>query len=514
MFSNPQSEVWDAQWRTDIAAFKPKRTFFNKSLPPQLFKGNDQFLPYKREDLRAPMFETITEFNYRIKKETFDEYKRFIFANDKFHRDAKAFINENICITVPYDNFAVADMLGFVPSFKDIMELWTEPKKLAEKECITYKIIDNNEDVADILSTLIMNSNQQLIDMVRWMYSENIMHPTVQRFMKILTNLAGPTRIIDYKSISVNTLQVCQSVVDILFDSIKSRLEKENLVTLMAFADHITAKVSFNKKTDDDGSIVLNKTLFFHPETFVSIGLITDINYENMRKKSFYFGVKKWKNELIKLLFCEYLSKHDYEPVDVYSILPDGDNTMYAYLPSKIPLKYTNKQCKIVTGPSFYVDSDKIYSVCPISLCCPKSNSGSNDNKYAIILSFDAIGDKVNVRIGNTITIKIKKSTSEMRIKKDGYKGHFGVNERDTNGNYCVEICWSENRIYVNDVCCGIDLSRCPPPENVFFAGKNMNISNVSVEHKIMCRYRDKCNKTKDPEHKKSYYHIKKMNLK
>lgn len=505
MLFNTQNESWDVQWRMDNT-FKPKRTIFVKSLPAQLSNEKPVFLPYHRPDLKAPLFETISEVVARIKLETNPKKDMSFGANKGFMSSAAKIVEERICITVGEDESRMGDVLGYVPSFKCLLELWTNPAQLAKADYIASKPIpESSKVVTNLLSTLIFFSNQQLIDTLRRMYghsTSSMTHPSVQRLMKIFTNVAGPTDIIDFDAVSENTQKVCRNLVGVLCDTIKGKIERDDIAVTLALADRIEAKISLGKKCDSNTTI-LDRALLFHPETFVSIGQIRTLNFEDIRKRSFYVGVNKFERDLEVLLnFREALTKRELKSSSINEIIPSDSDSFYAYLPGKIPSRFAGKLCKGVIGPSFYVNSEECFSVCPIPLNSPAVDS----SKYVIVVTFNASGSVVMVKIDDSLVIRIDKSRSTVKFvdSDKSEKEYPNVKECDK----CrVDICCGISTIVAN----GKSYRKCfdKPPMHLFFAGKDMNISNVCIKYEIMCKFGNKCNKLNDPEHMKSFYHIK-----
>lgn len=504
MFFNSNDNDWSAQWEMNNS-FLPQRTIFKRSLPAQLSRGNASFLDYCRPDLKAPLFEPVSEFVTHCKKDTKELCKVFISNNGKFFSDVKGAIEANTRFVVSQEDFCVVNALGYVPSFKVLLELWTNPKQLSKVNFLTMRpVLDKEEVITDLLSTFIMHSNKQLTDTVRRLYGSSMTHPMVQRLMRILTNLTGPRSIIDFNSVSQITKDVCKSLVDILCDAIKRKIEEGNLVTTMALADHVKARFLISSQHDEK-EIVMDKALLFHPETFVSMGPIMDINFDKIVERSFYLGIQKWKGNLAKLLICKYLDGHDFEPSCVDDIIPGGDDELHAYLPGRIPLAYKNRMNKALTGPSFCLTSDKQFSVCPIPLSCSTGSSGST----WINVSFETSGGTLMVRIDDYLVVSIEKGCFKISVvRSDGCdQEYFKSTGMGSRGRHSLSIYWDNNLMFVDGV--KYEKLLCKPPRNVFFAGSNVSVWNVGVDFKAICRYGDQCKEINKPDHIKKYHHIK-----
>lgn len=508
MFYDSKDDDWGAQWKMSNP-FLPQRTIFKKTLPAQLSRRSVSFLPYHRPDLKAPLFEPISEFVNRCKKDTAELCGKFISNNSEFFSNAKGDIDANIRFVLDQEDFRVVDALGFVPSFKDLLELWANPRQLAKANCITTKLSaaggEKDGLVVDVLSTLIIHSNRQLTDTVRALYGSSMAHPMVQRLMRIFTNLAGPSSIVDFKTVSQGTKTVCMNLVEILCDAIKRRIEKGDLVTTMALADHVKARILLSARSDEKG-IVLDKALLFHPETFVSMGPITDVNFERIVERSFYLGIMKWRGSLAKLLMCKYLDGHDFEPSGVEDIIPDGDDALYAYLPGRIPLTYKYRTSKTVTGPSFRLTSESQFSVSPIPLNC----SSISDGNCVANVTFEASGGTVMVRIDDSPIISFEEGGSKVTVAKIDRNRQEYSNSSGTGARGChkMSICWNAKVVVIDGIRCENVL--CKPPRSMFFAGNGINVSNLDVEYKLLCKYGDKCKNTNDPGHMDKYHHFKK----
>ena len=527
--SSNQQEMgqWCAQW--DMGnSYVPIRTLFHKSLPTCLYQSRSEAPPVTT-GLTVPPFKTVYDYKNSFDTDTKNTVKKLAKTMSRFFADAKSFVEANarLVVNVDSDTLSLYRKIGFLPSLQDLLRLWASPALLVDTPHFSKLWFPEDEKlVVSTLSCIVRHSTPRLIDTVKKVHNKSRPHTGIQQVLRVLLNVAPQG---SCHGVSQNTAKVCWDIVEELRCAIERKLLRGDIVSNIALASRVCARLIFSDKptsssSSSSSSIVLNKALLFHPDTFVvlpssvntippSAGSVILPTVENIASlgSPCYLGVAKWNQELVSALVMSYVASNNEcrltKPIDIAP-----EKGFLAFLPSRIPASYevcmpSPSSCDLLysacMGPSFEINSKEHFCVCPISLCAQHG-----DEAVVTTVSFEVSGDFICVKVGDTLKITVEGNRNV--TVEDGYSSPIILHTRKIASNqlmkYNIQINYALHTVLFNGAK-ATTFVRGTVYNYVYFAGTKASFKNVCVRIKTMCKYNKDCAKINDPIHTAKYYH-------